>query len=199
MITLDVVPLVTYVLATIFSPGPNNLYSASLGINQGYAKTLPFLLGICSGYFVLMMLCAFASNQLIQTFPAVQQGLSYVGAGYIVYLAYSTFRSELTGSDNAEPMQYAYLKGALLQLVNPKAIIFGFTLFTTLLSPLNGHFIGLAVAALILSVTTLSAVSLWTMFGAIARQKLEHEGTKRKVKTVLAALLLYTAANLLLG
>lgn len=196
--TLELIPLTTYVLATIFSPGPNNLYSATLGINQGYKKTLPFLLGVCSGYFVLMMLCAFASTQLIQAFPDVQHILAYVGASYILYLAYATLRSELKGDDNAEPLKYAYLKGALLQLVNPKAIIFGFTLFSTLLSPLNGSLSLLALAAVTLSVITLSAVSLWAMFGAVARQKLDNEHTKRKVKWVLVALLLYTAINLVL-
>lgn len=197
MIALDFVPLTTYVIATIFSPGPNNLYSATLGINQGYKSTLPFLMGVGSGYFVLMMLCAFASTQLMQAFPAVQEGITYVGAGYIVYLAYATMRSELKSDDNAQPLQHAYVKGALLQLVNPKAIIFGFTLFSTLLAPLNAHVTLLAVAAITLSLLTFIAVSLWAMFGAIARQQLDNPKTKLKVKWTLGALLIYNAINLL--
>ena len=39
----DLIPLISFVVVTTFTPGPNNISSASMGVLHGYRKTLNFL------------------------------------------------------------------------------------------------------------------------------------------------------------
>ena len=59
---LDMIPLISFVFVTTFTPGPNNISSASMGMRYGYRKTVAYLLGISSGFFVVMLACALLSN-----------------------------------------------------------------------------------------------------------------------------------------
>ena len=48
---IETFSLISFVIITTFTPGPNNISSASMGIMYGYKKTLDFLLGIAAGIF----------------------------------------------------------------------------------------------------------------------------------------------------
>lgn len=86
--TTDLIPLASFVLVTTFTPGPNNISSASMGILHGYRATLRYLSGISTGTFLVMLLCGWISSTLLQVFPAVKGVLRIVGALYILWLAW---------------------------------------------------------------------------------------------------------------
>lgn len=44
--TVDLAATATFILVTTFTPGPNNILSASMGAYFGYRRTAPFLFGI---------------------------------------------------------------------------------------------------------------------------------------------------------
>ena len=46
---VDMLPLISFVIVTTFTPGPNNISSAAMGIAFGYRRTLPYLFGITAG------------------------------------------------------------------------------------------------------------------------------------------------------
>jgi cysteine/O-acetylserine efflux protein len=49
----------SFVIVTTFTPGPNNISSASMAVMCGYKKTFNYLIGISSGFFVVMIACAY--------------------------------------------------------------------------------------------------------------------------------------------
>ncbi len=120
----DLYAALTFILVTTFSPGPNTLSSATMGLIYGYRRSLPYRAGIGTGFFMLMLFCAHISELLLQRFSALQPYLSIIGAAYIVYLALMTLRADLriTGSDQM-PLRFA--NGMVLQFVNVKVIIYG--------------------------------------------------------------------------
>ncbi len=79
----DLLPLLSFVIITTFTPGPNNIASASMGLGFGYRKTLPFLLGIFSGFILIMMVCAYTSVSLMNRIPNIEKIMSVIGALYI--------------------------------------------------------------------------------------------------------------------
>jgi cysteine/O-acetylserine efflux protein len=85
----------------------------------------------------------------------------------------------------------------LLQLVNPKVIIYGLTLYSTFLSSLSEYPMYLVLSAIIFCSTTFVAISTWSMFGAIVRTQLNNEKVKYGIKLILVSLLLYPAASLI--
>ena len=43
---IDFIPLVSFVMVTTFTPGPNNISSASMGVLYGYRDTVKYLAGL---------------------------------------------------------------------------------------------------------------------------------------------------------
>ena len=82
--SIELFPLISFVLITTFTPGPSNISSASMGILHGYKGTLRFLLGLVSGLFLIMLLSGLISATLLRFFPALEPVLRYLGAAYIL-------------------------------------------------------------------------------------------------------------------
>ena len=192
---LPLVPLFSFVLITTFTPGPNNLSSAALGITRGYRRSLPYLLGISCGFFLVMLICASFSHLLLQSLPAAQGYLQFFGALYIVWLALAMLRSD-GSAGHSEEFSHPFLKGLGLQLCNPKVLVYGLTLYTSFLAPISARPVYLGVSAAGFALTAFVATSSWALFGTVIGAKLENQRLRRSINLVLAALLLYTAMEL---
>lgn len=88
--------MLSFVLVTTYTPGPNNISSTSMGVLYGYERTLPYLLGITTGFLLLMVLCGLISGTLRSLVPAFETVLRIVGAAYVLWLAYETLRATYT-------------------------------------------------------------------------------------------------------
>lgn len=188
-------PLMTFVLITTFTPGPNNISSAAMGVLHGYRKTLNYLAGISLGFFAMMFLSAWASGWVLEAFPALESILRYVGAAYILYLAYATLKASY-GFEGEEVQALGFKNGLLLQVLNPKLVFYGLTLFTTFLAPVTGQPGQLLVAAILLTFTAFCAISVWALFGTLIKRTLHQPKARLAVNIVLSLLLVFTALEL---
>lgn len=187
--------LISFAIITTFTPGPNNITSASMGLNFGYNKTLPYLAGIFSGFFLLMLLCAFLSETLLTLIPGVEGILSIVGALYILWLAWHTYKSDYNFKDEtAAPMGYG--KGLFLQLLNPKVLIYGLTVYSTFLADLSMKSLILPLSAFALAFTSFTSISMWTLFGTAIRRFMSHGLIRKTINIFLSLTLVYTAIKL---
>jgi threonine/homoserine/homoserine lactone efflux protein len=50
--------LVAFASAMAFTPGPNNIMVTASGVNFGFTRTIPHILGITIGFVVLLAACA---------------------------------------------------------------------------------------------------------------------------------------------
>src|SRR5260221_3171389 len=74
------------------TPGPNNLMLLSSGARFGLRRTLPHLLGITSG-FLLVLLVTFAGvGAVILTYPSLKNGLTVACVLYLLWLRYQLLR-----------------------------------------------------------------------------------------------------------
>ncbi len=192
---IDMIPLISFVIVTTFTPGPNNISSAAMGVAYGYRRTLPYLFGIASGFFLVMLAAAYLSSALLGIMPFAEQYLRWIGSGYILYLAISTLRVDYGFSGNSEDAK-AFTKGFVLQLFNPKVAVYGLTLYSTFLAGISGHIAWLSFFAAIFAITALAATSTWAISGAAIRNSLKKESFRKAVNIVLTMLLIYTAVTL---
>src|SRR5215475_12832195 len=88
--------VISYVLISTFTPGPSNISSASMAILHGYKNTLKYQAGLAVGVFSLMFLSGLFSTALLKIFPALEPILRYVGAAYILYLAFGILKASYT-------------------------------------------------------------------------------------------------------
>ena len=193
---IDMVPLISFVMVTTFTPGPNNISSASMGAIYGYKKAFNYLVGIASGFFIVMIACAYLSSALLTVIPLAERYLRWIGACYILWLAIGTLRSSYSFSES-DRVTKAFTKGFILQLFNPKVAVYGLTLYSTFLAPISSHLDYLSLSALVFAFTAFIATSTWALFGAAIKKKLKNNSFKKIVNISLSILLIYTAIELL--
>jgi cysteine/O-acetylserine efflux protein len=196
MVGINLAAFISFILITSFTPGPNNITCASFGMLLGYKQTLKFLFGIVSGFVVVLGLCALLSSAILTATPFFNTYLKYIGAAYIIWLAYQTLKASY--SANTEIKQLAsFGRGFLLQLVNPKGIFYGITIFTTFLYNADQNILVQFPWILVLAVVCFSATSTWTLFGNFIQKYMQNEKLKRAVNIILSLALVFTALQIL--
>ena len=192
---IDFIPLVSFVMVTTFTPGPNNISSASMGVLYGYRDTVKYLAGITVGFFFIMLLCAYVSSTLLNLIPSVEPVLRIIGAAYILWLAIGTARASYAFKDAGQPPM-GFKQGFFLQTFNPKVAVYGLTLYSTFLSPAADNLFVLTVFAMLFALTAFCSTSTWTLCGAAIRTHLRQPKVRLLVNAVLILLLIYTAIDL---
>jgi len=187
--------MLPFILITTLTPGPNNISGASMGMLYGYRKTLPYIMGIVSGFFLVMLLSGWLSGTLLEVLPSFEIILRVVGVLYILWLAYETLRSSYDINLQDQP-PLTYWRGFFLQLFNIKAIFYALTLYSGFLSSLTHRLDSLLLSALVLACLGFCSVSIWTLFGSLIQRYLKNPVLRKGVNIVFALLLVYTALEI---
>src|SRR5512135_633416 len=78
--SMALIPVLSYVLISTFTPGPSNISSASLASLHGYRNTLIYQGGLAAAVFLIMLLSGAISASLLDVFPGLEPVLRYTGA-----------------------------------------------------------------------------------------------------------------------
>jgi cysteine/O-acetylserine efflux protein len=194
MIT-SLLPIISYVLISSFTPGPSNISSASLAVLHGYKNTLRYQAGLAAGVFLLMFLSGLLSTTIVKVFPSFEPIMRYAGAVYILYLAFSILKaSYVFNEEDSKPLGFVH--GFVLQILNPKLFVYAFTLFSAFLATLAKNTIALLLAVTLLAMVAFCAASTWALFGMAIKTHLQHPRLKMIVNLILSLSLVYTAISL---
>jgi len=197
METIDFASLIPFVFVTIYTPGPGNIACTSMGVNHGIKKSMGFIYGISFGFILILLLAGFFSNLLLKVIPSLESIMRWIGAAYILYLAYNIQKADYSFPQNNQQVKpFGFKHGILLQFVNPKCIIFVLTLYTAFLYSIISIPKYIILFTFILSVLGFSANLLWASFGAVISHFLHQERIRKIVNLLLALLLVYTAIKL---
>ncbi len=186
----------SYVLVTTFTPGPNNIMSMSNASRYGFKKSIMFNVGVFIGFFVIISLCSMFSMALFNLIPTIRPFMTYIGAGYILWLAWKTYSSKPHSTDNSHNRTNTFTAGLLLQFVNPKVILYGITLVSTFIVPYYKSPPALTGFAVLLAFTAFVSTCCWALLGSVFQIFLARNN--RAVNAIMALLLVYCAASLLL-
>lgn len=187
------VSFLTYAVVTAVTPGPNNIMSMSNGSRKGFRAALPFNFGIGLGFSIVMLLCTAFCSMLSTFIPKIKFPMLVVGAAYMLYLAWETFRS----SDGIEEnhSREGFISGLLLQFINPKIYIYCIMSMEAYILPFyNGKMLPLFGFAMLLAFIGFAFTLCWSAFGSVFKW-LFSKHTKL-VNTVMALLLVYCAISL---
>lgn len=185
----------SYAIVTAVTPGPNNIMSMSNAGRQGFKKSLPFNLGIWVGFSIVMVLCTFFCNTLSTLIPKIKMPMLIVGAAYILYLAWKTFRSSSVIEEDERHGNF--LSGLILQFVNPKIYIYCIVSMEAYILPYyHGQWDKLLLFALLLAFIGFAFTVLWALFGSVF--KLLFSKYAKITNAIMALLLVYCAVSLFL-
>lgn len=192
---MDLAAFTSYVLLTSVTPGPNNLMALTYASRFGLRRTAPFLVGMWGGFVVVLSACALSAHALYAVLPAAEPVMRWIGAAYLLWLAWSTGRAH--GGSALPDRTRILLSGMLLQFVNVKIILYGLTVWSVFLLPAHPGLQATVCLTLLLATVGPVAAILWAVAGSALEQALaRHE---RVATRVMALLLLWCAVSVLFG
>lgn len=190
--------LVAFAAAMAFTPGPNNIMVTASGVNFGFARTVPHILGITFGFFVLVSVCAAGLGAVFAAWPPLQIALKVAGALYLLWLAWKIATSAPASGDEAQAAApISFWQAALFQWLNPKALVAALSGIALYMRP--GYWLAdFTVLQIVYTVATILAVATWTGFGVALRRLLSDPKHARVFNIVMALLLVASIVPMVL-
>ena len=195
---MNTAAFLSYIFIAAFSPGPNNIMSMTNSAKLGFRKAFPYCIGAFFGVLGITALCAVFTSLLYQYIPRISNVLKWIGAGYMLYLAYSVFVDH-SGKKGDKKQYFApgsFLSGVVMQFVNPKLFLCALTALSLYILPFYQSVQALFLTAVVLAFTCSACISCWGMFGSLF-QKL-FQKYKKTSSVIMAALLIYCAVSSLI-
>lgn len=134
------------------SPGPATLAISGASMENGRSVGLAVASGVITGSMAWGIAAGLGFSALMMTNVWIFEAVKYAGAAYLFYLALKSLRSAWLGkavSPVATPHSAFFLKGLMLHLTNPKAILAWGSIYAIALTPTAG------------------AWAVWTLFVAL--------------------------------
>lgn len=127
------------VLITLM-PGPDILFVITQSITRGRKSGIIFAAGLCSGLIFHITAVCLGISVLLYRSPVAFTTLKFAGAAYLIYLGVKAFLHRRQASlrfDAASGSggQKLYRKGILMNLLNPKVILFFLAFFPQFVDP----------------------------------------------------------------
>lgn len=118
-------------LVAASSPGPAVAMLLGIGTQQGRAPALTAAAGIATGSVVLNLVTLVGLGLLLSQAAWAMAAIRLIGGAYLAWLAYGAFRRAATKAPppsaaavTPAPAWRHFVAGVLLQVTNPKAIVF---------------------------------------------------------------------------
>ena len=199
MISLEVLAaLAVYSLATSITPGPNNLMLLASGVNFGFRRTIPHMLGISLGFVIMASPVGFGLGALFMAVPGLHLMLKVAAGVYMLYLAWRIASASVVGEARANARPLTFLEAAAFQWVNPKAVLMAMTAMTTYTNP-QYPVSSVILVACLFGLINGPSVSTWALFGAQMRNYLSDPKRLRVFNISMGVLLALSLWPMLRG
>jgi threonine/homoserine/homoserine lactone efflux protein len=180
--------LFLFAFTTSITPGPNNMMLFASGVNFGFFRTVPHMLGIGAGFLSLLIAVGLGLGALLHSVPLLHTVLKFAGGAYLVWIAWKigTSRSLSEGKGNAVPM--TFLQAAAFQWINPKAWVMAVTAMATYTSQ-QSYLASVIWVGIVFAIVNVPSVSTWAGFGSALRQWLSDPVRLKWFNITMAVLL----------
>lgn len=191
----------------VMSPGPNILGIAAVAMGEGRPTAVKLALGVSAGTFTWCTLTVVGVTVVLAAHEGVGPVMRAVGGAYLLWLGYKAFRSASRKGDfdpaagapsGLRRRGPAYLRGYLLQVTNPKAILFWVSIMTVFVKPGTPHWVAGAIIAGITCISLSFHTAIAVAFSSRAAVAI-YRRARRPIEVVLGAFFLGLGGKLILG
>ncbi len=186
-----------YCSVTGVTPGPANLSSLSAAMHYGKKRALVQWRGMLIGFTCVSVAAVFVTYYLGTVIGPYVRYLAWIGAAYIVWLAYHILRSgdPAETSEQEAAKNCNFLTGLFIQLTNIKVMLLCLTALSSYVLPYHTDFWILLMVGLILP---LIGGPMWNLIWLFAGAALQDFFKKhyRPLNILMAAALLACAVSL---
>lgn len=184
------------------SPGPATLAIAGTSMNKGRAAGLAIAAGITCGSASWGMAATLGLSAVMTANAWMFEALRYVGAGYLLFLAYKAMRSAVSDKPlvplkgSSAPISKQFIKGLLIHLTNPKAVL-GWGAGFTLVAPVGGGFVALFEAYCLLLAVSAAVFLGYAVLFSTARFARAYTRARRWFEATFAVMFGYAGFKIL--
>lgn len=149
------------------APGPDNIFVLTQSMIKGAKPGVFVTLGLCTGLIFHTTAVAFGVAAIFQTSAIAFNILKLLGAAYLLYLAYLSFKANSKSSIQANKEELSlsklYKRGIIMNITNPKVSIFFLAFLPQFTDPTNGN-----VSIQVFMLGALFMISALVVFSTIA-------------------------------
>ena len=207
-------------IVVALAPGPDNLFVLAQSATHGAKAGFCIICGLCTGIMVQTGLLVVGVSALIAASPVAFFVIQCLGAAYLVYLAYKSFqvragvvvssefgvRNSESGvrsseSDKSQSLsaRRLYLRGIIMNLTNPKAILFALSFIPPAVkmdSPLSPSVQLLILGSEFVVATFIVFGTVALLAGAVKKFMLNSPKANRNLNWFSGAVFLFMAVAL---
>lgn len=202
---LSIETLITFFTASILlgiAPGPDNIFVLTQSTLHGKGSGLIVMLGLCTGLIVHSIAVSLGVAVIFQTSAIAFTALKFIGAGYLLYLAWQAFRAPVDKykgkSNGSVNYRKLYCRGIIMNITNPKVSIFFLAFLPQFADPVSGPvaFQLLLLGGLFIIATVLVFGSIALLAGTIGQLLSRSDRTQKILNKVAGTVFLGLALKL---
>ncbi len=179
----------TFAFVSSITPGPNNTMLFLSGVNFGFKRTVPHILGVTIGFAILVLVSGLGLGEIFTKWPFLETILRYGCALYLLFLAWQILRSGQIQSDKAEGKKpISFLQAVIFQWINPKAWLMAVVGVTTYV-PLQHFFLNISILIAVFLIFVCFSGGVWTLCGNWIQRFLDRPQYLRCFNITMAILL----------
>jgi len=179
--------LVLFAVVMSATPGPNNMMLLASGVNFGFRRTIPHMLGISFGVMLLLLAIGFGLHEVLQRWPVIFTIIKYAGGAYLLWLAWliATAGPLEDGSGGSKGRPMSFIEAAAFQWVNPKAWVMAVGAMAAYTIE-SAYTLTVIIVAAVFGVVCGPATGTWTAFGVALKRLLQNPRANRAFNIAMA-------------
>lgn len=138
----DLVVFLSASLLLNLTPGNDMMFVLGQSVKSGARAGIAASLGIATGSFIHLGLLALGAAVVLARYPLLFDAIRYAGVAYLLWLAWKAWGSSgnfAVGEHNQVSVLAAWRDGTLVNVFNPKVIVFMFAFLPPFVHPANGN------------------------------------------------------------
>ncbi|MCU0829516.1 MAG: LysE family translocator [Tabrizicola sp.] len=181
------IALLGFAFVTSVTPGPNNMMLLASGVNFGFRRTVPHMLGISLGHALMVFLVGLGLAGVFKAWPPALTVLKVASVAYMLWLAWKIAHAGAPGEGRVKPEPMTFLQAAAFQWVNPKAWAMALGAVSAYVTTPSVW--AYAAVAGVFACVNLPSVAVWAGAGQGLRRWLEGPGRLAAFNWTMAGLL----------
>lgn len=185
-------------LALNLTPGADMLFCFAQGARSGPRAAVAASAGISVGLMIHVMLAGLGLGALIAAFPWLFGAIRWLGAAYLLWLAWKTWHSPLTGEGGRVlSSSRAFRDGLIVNLSNPKVILFILALVPQFIDPARPVLLQFIACGAVMALGGFVINALVGIFsGRVGRVILQSPRAERGLRTASTGIFAALAARI---
>lgn len=181
-------PIIAFSISMCITPGPNNIMLAASGVNFGFFRSVPHILGIWFGMICLFVFSAAGFLVLFELYPDLKITMKVASSLYLLFFAYKIACAKRVENTDTKIRPLTFWQAVLFQFINPKAFIITSSALSSFTGGRGSYMISAAGVTFAFALICIPSISVWAGFGSVISRFMDNNIVFRGFNVFLGSL-----------